>query len=170
MVIVLLILGVGLVALLAVAPFVLPWPRRVRWLVLTATTPMDPLAIGPGVSPTTRWDAVTLRHVKCGPDPSVEVLSLISAGTAQLCRPGASATDLARLEGWAANATPLLLVEGFDGGASLHDAELAVRGLRREHSTSSFGTAPEPWLGELTPADLELLGVTPGAPAERRGV
>ncbi len=156
----LLVLAAALVAALIAAPFLLPWPQHVRWLVAAASTPMDPWGMGGAVTSSGQWDVVTVASVRPSASPAVKIAFASTPREAWLRCPVAAPDDLDRLQQWAASRTPLLMVTTEGAGAGLYGPTCAVVGLRRDDAPE--GAAAAPTLGELTPEDLELLGIRSG--------
>jgi len=160
MVVAVVVVGIGVVVLLGVAPFLLPWHTHVRWLAATVTAPIDPWGIGAGLSSSTGCDVVTLGRVDPGPEAAVNVESIAAGHVGRLQCPSGTSTDLARLARWAAARTPLLMVTDRNDEVSLHGPNFAVVGLRSERQRAVDHPGGErPSLGEITAGDLELLGL-----------
>jgi hypothetical protein len=118
----------GVVLALAVAPLLLPWPSRLRW-ILTAEA-VNPLIAATNERHGVHVGPVVLVAVDNRPDRlSIEVRPEgAAAGRALVGRPSAPG-ELAALEGWCHAGTTLLLVDEA-GGAVLHGPDRAVTGLR----------------------------------------
>jgi len=120
----------GLTALVAVAvvPFLLPWPRYLRWLIAVAAIP-DPWGI---VS--TPWpglQGVVVETVTQGPDCLlVWVAGLPPARLRVLTLRGATPETAAVLDRWAAAGTPLLEVPGAGGELTFCGPMRSVHGLQ----------------------------------------
>jgi hypothetical protein len=164
----LLVLAVVVFALLGVAPVLLPWPQRVRWVALVASTPLDPWGMAGPVTSSGLWDVVTVCTVSSGAVPRVGVAFAACHRDAWLWCP-LSAAEVGQLRAWAAERTPVLMGTDDSGRVALYGPEAAVVGLERDEVPPGGGDGA-PVLGELTPEDLALLGVPsrPGLGSEAR--
>ena len=128
------LIGVGALIALAAVPLLLPWPQHLRWLIASMAVP-DPVGMTPVVPPVLMRE-VTVTAV-CR---SVQSVAVECAATSPPAAPlryvlpadgDGAVVAAARLERWAAAATPLLLIESGADGCSLHGPAHAVVGLRR---------------------------------------
>ena len=128
MTVVLVLVGLAALVAVVVVPFLLPWPRYVRWLITVAAIP-DPRGI---VS--TPWPGLqeaVVETVTQGPDCLlVWVAGLPPARLRVLTLRGATPEAAAVLDRWAAAGTPLLEVPGADGELTLCGPMRSVGGLQ----------------------------------------
>jgi len=141
----LILIGTAAVIGSAIAPFVLPWPQRVRWLLASTAMP-DPT--GMNARPPTMREVTVGRVHRSGEHIAVELIEAkrdtptwysIQADAATL----ESAADL---DHWSAAQTPLLLIAGTDRDVSLHGPANAVTGLQSvplKHSLPRRTRRPE---------------------------
>jgi len=169
----LVIAAIGVVVVLAAVPLLLPWPQHLRWLIATTALPSDSYSLNAGVAPVGRLEEVTVCRVTLGQEGLIEVATEITNRPEHLSMPAAASSDLARLQRWAAARTPLLQITDPSGEVSLYDPTHAVVGLRviELEANLTKGTCPEgrwlgrrPVLGELKPAELDLLALRPSPP------
>lgn len=111
--------GAAVAACIA-APLLLPWPVRVRYLVNAQT--VDPL-LGLGPIPRLNLRAVTVASVVVDNgrvDLTLEEVDVVRATV--LSREGCLPSDVARLDGWSAVDTPLLMIvdEEADAAGRVH--------------------------------------------------
>jgi hypothetical protein len=133
--------GMTIVAILA-APFWLPWPARMRWILAMQAAP-DPLGVGTGTvcAPLSMQEVVLRDIVATDGRIELEVLETRHASsTRRLHLSGRvpAAHVVAALEGWSAVATPLLLWYERDGLVHLYGPHAAVTSLRLESTTIGF--------------------------------
>jgi len=170
----LVIAAIGVVAVLAAVPLLLPWPQHVRWLIASTALQTDPCSLNTGVAPVGRLEEVTVCRVTLGQEGLIDVATETTNRSEHLSMPAAASSDVARLQRWASARTPLLQITGPSGEVSLYGPTHAVVGLRvidREGNRTK-GTRPEggwpgqrPVLGELELADLDLLALRPSSPS-----
>ncbi|MGZ4674069.1 MAG: hypothetical protein ACXWBO_14700 [Ilumatobacteraceae bacterium] len=109
------------------APFLLSWPHHLRWMIATNATayPFRPAAI---------FDSILLSEVTVvatDAQPGQVVTRLATGSNGELIMRSALSTEaIARLERWATDGTPLLLVSSVDGSRALHSRTACVLGLR----------------------------------------
>jgi hypothetical protein len=101
----------GLIAAAILAPLLAPWPIRLRYLV---NAPMTDPWTGLGLAPRLDMHAVVLSAIECH-EGDVEI-SIDETGTRRtsritLTRAGCPPVALAKLDGWLAMRTPLLMVK-----------------------------------------------------------
>ena len=134
MIVFLLIVGcVVLSGAIVGAPLLLPWPAQVRWLMSARSMGADGL-IADGFGGLQMEET---RVVAVDPRPHCLVVVVADPRRAghgyanRLVGPRPGIGQLAALEGWAASATPLLLITEPDGQLGLHGPRAAYTGLRR---------------------------------------
>ncbi len=126
-------LFIGLAAVVAigvvvgVAPFLLSWPHHLRWMIATNATayPFRPA----GIFDSMLLTEVTVAATDAQPEQIVTWLATGSNGEL-IVRSAPSTEAAARLESWAIDGTPLLLVSSADGSRALHSGTACVLGLR----------------------------------------
>jgi hypothetical protein len=144
MVVFLVVVGCGiLLGATAVAPFFLPWPAQVRWLLAARWMSLDGLAAD-GLGPF-QMEETRLLAVETGPTGLLAVVADPHQSghgfRTRLVGPRPGIGVLAAMEGWAAAATPLLLVSEGDGLVSLFGPRTSVVGLRAAGADQSSPVA-----------------------------
>ena len=120
----------ALVAAFISAPFLAPWPVRVRYLAAAPTAdPWMGLAPAPGM----QMRAVTVAAVDCERGDVELTLEEIDTGRGprrrMLMCGSCSASVVAGLDGWAVQRTPLLVVIDERRGVSLYGPDREVTDL-----------------------------------------
>jgi len=170
----LVIAAIGVVAGLAAVPLLLPWPQHLRWLIASTALQTDPCSLNTGAAPVGRLEQVTVCKVTLGREGLIEIATETTNRSEHLSMPAVPSIDVAGLQRWAASRTPLLQITDPTGEVSLYGPTHAVVGLRviELETNRTKGTRPEgrwpgqrPVLGELEPADLDLLALRPSSPS-----
>ena len=119
---------VGFLFLIVVAftPLLLPWPQRVRWLVISNAA-RDPWSAGWAGAPA--LEEVEIYAVFGGDDGAIWVSRPAVARLEVFPSRDISPADQAVLREWASAGTPLLAMRRASGEVSLHSSHTAVTGL-----------------------------------------
>src|SRR5581483_3286948 len=124
---VLVICGVAAIVALAIAPFLLPWPQHLRWLVATLQTP-DAL-MG---SMSADADAREVLVESVTPRAGGLLIAVIDGQQRRLLEALARGDACeARLRRWMVSGVPLLQIVHPDGAISLHGPLGSATGLHR---------------------------------------
>jgi hypothetical protein len=139
-------------AIVGFAPFLLPWPLRLRWMIVTAMADPWTARASPPTLEECRIEALEETDggllLICGPDGS---------GPGPLHIPLATSAERDQVNWWLASRTPLLkdtrprgavVLSGPAGSVTAVPEPAAILSMDDEHPT----------LGELTLDDLILLG------------
>jgi hypothetical protein len=153
---VLVALGLCLVAVVVgFAPFLLPWPVRLRWMIVTAaadpwTARALPLAL----------DECHIEAVRVTDAGLVLVPHRDGVATELLHVPTATPSDRDQLERWLATRTPLLMDTRAGGDVILSGSTGSITAFRYLDPEAALLPTDDdaPTLGELTLDDLILLG------------
>lgn len=128
-----LVLAIALAAVgLAFWALRLPWPQRLRWLLATAAT--DITGMTSACDPFGMREVLVVRVLSDGSWTTAFLYGPRGTGHPLALRVAATLPERARLERWEVARTPLLLVFGRDGEASLHGPHHAVSGLWLERA------------------------------------
>jgi hypothetical protein len=127
MTVLLILAALAALAALSVLPFVLPWPRQLRWIIANAAI-ADPLTglTPPGLDP----EEIAIRYVEPPPEGLVHVGRPDSPVSWTVSCAAVDDEGLARLQGWAAAGTPLLKLTLADGEIMLCGPTSSVGRLR----------------------------------------
>jgi hypothetical protein len=118
--------AVIVVVILVLAPFWLPWPLRLRWIVISSMG-LDSARLG--VPPQISLEEVTIVDVFVGPEGAVRVVDGADR-IEELSLSGVPIDAQAQLRHWSATGIPLIKMTHPNGEVVLQGPTDAVAGLR----------------------------------------
>jgi hypothetical protein len=146
--------GLCLVVVIGLVPLVLPWPVRLRWIIITATA--DPWTAGSSALALEECRIEAVQVTGTGP---VMIACKDGAATELLQVPAVSLADRDQLERWRATRTPLLKDGRAGGAVTLSGPSASITAFRQIDRDAFLSAEGEDLsLGELTLDDLILLG------------